>query len=240
MRTTLDTCMVLAAGLGNRMRPLTNDRPKPLLDVAGKSLLDHALDMAAEAGLDRAVVNVHYFPDMVEAHVAARAGDPAIQISNERAQLLETGGGVLKALPLLDRETVVIFNADNVWVDGPMQTATALLAAWQPEKMDTLLLLAPVATATGYNGPGDFNLAADGQLIRRGEAATAEYAYAGIHILKTKLFAGMKVEPFSLNRVWNIAAAENRLFGTVHPGAWYHVGTPEGIMMANDALNARA
>lgn len=240
MSQMVDTAMVLAAGLGKRMRPLTNDRPKPLIEVAGKPLLDHALDMAAAGGLTRAVVNVHYFPEQVEAHVTARLGLPVVQISDERACLLETGGGVLQALPLIARDTVVVFNADNVWVDGAVQTVMALRARWQPEIMDALLLVMPRATAIGYDGPGDFAVADDGQLVRRGDAATADTVYAGIHILKTQLFAGMRVEPFSLNRVWNSAAARQRLFGMVHAGGWYHVGTPDGVALANDALTARA
>jgi N-acetyl-alpha-D-muramate 1-phosphate uridylyltransferase len=239
MSDRIDTCMVLAAGLGRRMRPLTDHLPKPLIIVAGKTLLDHAIEKAADADISRAIINVHYFPEAVEAHVARRTGDPAIIISDERGILLETGGGVLKALPLLARETIAVFNADNVWVDGETGTASEVLTAWQPDTMDVLLLLAPTVTAVGYDGPGDFNLAADGQLVRRGTADRADYVYAGIHVLKTHLFAGMEIEPFSLNRVWNIAAEQGRLFGVVHSGRWYHVGTPEGITLANNALADR-
>jgi N-acetyl-alpha-D-muramate 1-phosphate uridylyltransferase len=236
MSSQLDTCMILAAGMGNRMRPLTNTMPKPLIMAAGKSLLDHALDTAAMAGLTRAIVNVHYLPEQVEMHVATRTALPAVQISDERGVLLETGGGVLKALPLIARDALMVFNADNVWVDGAKPTASVVLEAWQPDRMDALLLLTPTATAVGYDGPGDFDLDAAHHLVRRGEAPSAPYVYAGIHILKSHLFEGMTVEPFSLNRVWNVAAENNRLFGIVHPGLWYHVGTPEGVQLANDGL----
>jgi MurNAc alpha-1-phosphate uridylyltransferase len=239
MSAKIDSCMVLAAGLGRRMRPLTDSLPKPLIPVAGKTLLDHALDMAACADISRAVVNVHYFPDAVEAHVAQRTGAPEIIISDERDVLLETGGGVLNALPLIARETIAVFNADNVWVDGKTGTATEVLQAWRPDSMDVLLLLTPTDAAIGYDGPGDFNLAADGQLIRREPDTRAAYVYAGIHVLKTHLFAGMEIEPFSLNRVWNIAASRGRLFGVIHSGRWYHVGTPEGVMLANKMLVSR-
>jgi N-acetyl-alpha-D-muramate 1-phosphate uridylyltransferase len=236
MSGTIDTCMILAAGMGNRMRPLTNDMPKPLITAAGKTLLDHALDTAAHAGLSRAVVNVHYLPEQVEAHLARRAGLPRVDVSDERGVLLETGGGVLKALPLINRATFMVFNADNVWLDGPAPTARGVLDAWQPDKMDALLLLAPTATAVGYDGPGDFDLDGQHHLVRRGGAISAPYVYAGIHILKSQLFDGMAAAPFSLNRVWNVAADTNRLFGIVHPGQWYHVGTPEGVVLANVGL----
>jgi N-acetyl-alpha-D-muramate 1-phosphate uridylyltransferase len=240
MTDKIDSCMVLAAGLGRRMRPLTDSLPKPLIPVAGKTLLDHALDMAAGANISRAIVNVHYFPEAVEAHVAQRTGTPEITISDERGILLETGGGVLKALPLIARNTVAVFNADNVWVDGATGTADEVLTAWRPDIMDVLLLLTPTDTAIGYDGPGDFNLSADAQLIRRGSDARADYVYAGIHVLKTQLFNGMEIAPFSLNRVWDIAATHGRLFGVVHSGRWYHVGTPEGVMLANNALSSNA
>jgi N-acetyl-alpha-D-muramate 1-phosphate uridylyltransferase len=236
MTDALDTCMVLAAGLGNRMRPLTNDRPKPLVVAAGKTLLDHALDTAADAGVSRAIVNVHYLAALVESHVARRTASPAVTISDERGLLLETGGGVLNALPLIDRDTVMIFNADNVWVSGDVPTAAFLRHAWRPDRMDALLLLTPTATATGYDGPGDFGLDEGERLVRRGANDTAPYVYAGIHILKTCLFDGMAVEPFSLNRVWNIAAEKHRLSGVVQPGRWFHVGTPEGVALANAAF----
>jgi N-acetyl-alpha-D-muramate 1-phosphate uridylyltransferase len=238
MTPDVDTCMVLAAGLGRRMLPLTLDRPKPLVMAAGKTLLDHALDTAAGGDIVRAIVNVHYLPEQVEAHVQRRRTPPAIAISDERGVLLETGGGVLKALPLIDRDVVMVLNADNIWIDGDIPTAALVRHAWQPDIMDALLLLTPRVTAIGYDGPGDFNLADDGQLIRRGEAPTADYVYAGIHILKTHLFAGMAVEPFSLNRVWNVAGEKNRLFGVVEQGAWYHVGTPEGVALANASVMA--
>ncbi len=236
MSRALDTAMILAAGLGKRMRPLTDDKPKPLVMAAGKTLLDHALDMAAGGGCTRAIVNVHYFPEQVEAHVAARNSGLDIQVSDERGLLLETGGGVLNALPLIARDTLVVFNADNIWVDGPEQTVRALIAAWQPEIMDALLLLTPAATATGYDGPGDFSMMGDGRLARRGDGATAPYVYAGIHLLKTSLFSGMAIEPFSLNRVWNIASERGRLFGSKFTGDWYHVGTPQGVALADTKL----
>jgi N-acetyl-alpha-D-muramate 1-phosphate uridylyltransferase len=227
--------MVLAAGLGTRMRPLTQTKPKPLVQVAGTTLLDHALDTLAAGGIGHAVVNVHYLPAQVEAHLAGRA-HPAITISDERDLLLETGGGVAKALPLLAGDSFVVMNADNLWFPGAQTVLAPLLAAWNPAEMDTLLLLVSTDAAPGYDGAGDFFLAADGRLVRRGDAPSAPFAYAGIHITARAQFEGLVLAPFSLNRLWNASLATGRLFGLVHPGRWFHVGDPQAVDLANAAL----
>lgn len=222
------TGMVLAAGLGKRMRPLTATRPKPLIEVAGRSLLDRALDHLAAAGVARAVVNVHYFAEQVEAHLGSR-GDPAVVISDERATLLETGGGVAKALPLIDCDPFFVVNSDNLWVDGSMDTLHLLAQRWDADAMDALLLLVPLARASGYEGRGDFTMDPTGQLKRRVEARVAPYVFSGVQLLSKHLFDGEPVEPFSMWRVWNKALAAKRLFGAVHGGMWFHVGTPAAV-----------
>jgi N-acetyl-alpha-D-muramate 1-phosphate uridylyltransferase len=233
----ISDAMILAAGLGTRMRPLTDKRPKPLVDVAGTTLLDHALDTLHAAGIDQAVVNVHYLPEQIEAHVAARSV-PRTRISDERALLLETGGGVANALPLLQGDAFVVMNADNMWIEDPDDGSviTPLLEVWDDALMDVLLLVVPVDAATGYDGAGDFFLDGDGRLRRRGEAPRAPYAYAGIHITRRALFDGVVVEPFSLNRLWDQAIAQERMFALVQRGHWYHVGTPEAVALANAEL----
>ena len=222
------TGMVLAAGLGKRMRPLTATRPKPLIEVAGRSLLDRALDHLAAAGVARAVVNVHYFAEQVEAHLGSRT-DPAIVISDERAALLETGGGVAKALPLIGCDPFYVINSDNLWVDGSIDTLHLLAQRWDPQAMDALLLLVPLARASGYEGRGDFAMDPNGLLKRRVEARVAPYVFSGVQLLSKHLFDGEPVEPFSMWRVWNKALAAKRLFGAVHGGMWFHVGTPAAV-----------
>jgi MurNAc alpha-1-phosphate uridylyltransferase len=216
--------MVLAAGLGTRMRPLTNDRPKALVEVAGRPLIDHMLDRLAEAGVERAVVNVHWFADRLEAHLAGRSR-PAIVISDERRQLLETGGGLKKARKLLGDDPVFVANIDSVWTENSPAIA-ALAAAWDPERMDTLLLLARREASIGFEGDGDFFLAEDGSLTFRGDAPSAPYAYMGVHITKPTLVDDQPKGPFSLTRIWRPMAEQGRLHGLVLDGFWMHVGDP--------------
>lgn len=235
--TAIDSCMVLAAGLGTRMRPLTNDRPKPLVMVAGKTLLDHVLDPLAEAGITRAVVNVHYLADQVEAAVARRER-PRVIVSDERAALLDSGGGVAKALPHLGPRFLVR-NADAFWRDAGRSSLARLIEAFDPRRMDTLLLLARMEASVGFDGPGDFFRDADGRLARRGGAARAPFAYAGAAVMQRQDFAGHAAGAvFSLNTLWNASIARGRLHGVVIDGLWLHVGTPAAIGEAEAALAA--
>ena len=235
--TVPQAAMVLAAGLGKRMRPLTATRPKPLVAVAGVTLLDRALDHLATAGVTRAVVNVHYFAEQVEAHLAGRTA-PAVTVSDERAVLLETGGGVAKALPLLDADPFYVVNSDNLWVDGSVDTLRLLAQRWDPATMDGLLLLVPLARATGYEGRGDFTMDPVGRLGRRVERRVAPYVFSGVQLLAKRLFHGEPVEPFSMWRVWDKALAAGRLFGVVHGGLWFHVGTPAAVGATETLLAA--
>lgn len=228
--------MVLAAGLGKRMRPLTATRPKPLVEVAGRTLLDRALDHVEAAGIGAAVVNVHYFADQIEAAVAARRGSLAIRISDERDRLLETGGGVTRALPLIDGDPFFVVNADNMWIDGSADTLRLLAQRWNPAEMDALLLLVPLARATGYEGRGDFHMDPWGRIRPRSETRLAPFVYSGVQLLNRRLFDGEPVEPFSMWRAWRKAFAAGRCFGAVHQGLWFHVGTPDAIGMTEGLL----
>lgn len=230
--------MVLAAGLGLRMRPLTLTTPKPLLAVGGRPLLDRILDHLLADGVRRIVVNVHHLPQKIEAHLAQRR-DADIVISREPV-LLETGGGVAKALPLLGDEPVFVINGDVLWEDGPEPALAMLRRAWDRRRMAALLLLQPTATAVGWAGPGDFLLTADGRLVRRGERPAAPYLFAGVQILDPRLFAHAPQGAFSLNLLYDRAIAEGRGFGVVHRGGWCHVGTPADIPLAERFLAAGA
>lgn len=229
--------MVLAAGLGQRMRPITDTLPKPLVKIAGRTMLDHMLDRLADAGVEQAVVNVHYLAGQVEAHLAGRL-TPRITISDERAELLETGGGVKKALPLLGTTPFFHTNSDALWRETGKPALPAMAQSWDPERMDILLLLADMDTSLGFDGAGDFFCDEDGRLARRGGAARAPYVYAGVAILKPELFAETPDGPFSLNLLFDRAIAKGRLFGEVLEGRWLHVGTPEAIAPAEAALAA--
>lgn len=231
-----EAAMVLAAGLGKRMRPLTATRPKPLIEVAGATLIDHALARLAAAHVPRAVVNVNYMADQVEAHLARRPAELEVRISNERPQLLETGGGVAKALPLLDADPFFVLNSDNFWIDGAIPTLADLAVQWEPARMDALLLLVPLARAHGYEGSGDFHMDASGRLRRRAERRLAPYVFSGVQILARRLFDGVAVEPFSLNRLYDRALGEGRLYGVPHSGLWFHVGTPQAITETETVL----
>lgn len=231
--TSPATAMVLAAGLGTRMRPLTDDRPKALVEVGGKALIDHVLDRLAEAGVTDAVVNVHWFADRLESHLAARTR-PAIRISDERAELLETGGGLKKARPLLGDDPVFVANIDSVWIDRG-DALGDLIRLWDPARMDVALLLARREGAIGFEGGGDFFLGEDGALTFRGEAASAPYAYMGVHITRPDYADRGPDGRFSLSPLWRASAAEGRLFGCVLDGDWMHVGDPQ----ARDEAEAR-
>jgi MurNAc alpha-1-phosphate uridylyltransferase len=225
--------MVLAAGQGERMRPLTLTIPKPLVPLAGQPLIDHVLDRLARAGVETAVVNVHYLAEPLEVHLRGRAGQrPEIVISDERDRLLDTGGGAKKALPLLGAGPFFIHNSDSVWSDGVVQALPEMLRLWDPSKMDCLLLLAPLATSLGYAGKGDFAMAPDGRLSRRGERQIVPFAFAGVSLCEARLFEGAPEGPFSLNRLWDGALTKGRLYGVRLDGHWMHVGTPEALAEA--------
>lgn len=223
--------IVLAAGLGQRMRPITDRLPKPLVAVGGMTMLDHALDRLAQAGIAEAVVNVHHLADRIEQHVAGRAR-PRILLSDERALLLETGGGVKKALPHLGEGPFLAMNSDSLWIEKGPPALPALIDAWDAARMDMLLLLARRDASFGYDGPGDFSMDADGALARRA-GETAPFIFAGVSIMTTALFADTPDGPFSLNLLFDRAIARGRLFGHALAGTWLHVGTPDAIAPAN-------
>ena len=223
--TGIKTAMVLAAGLGTRMRPLTDDRPKALVQVRGRALIDHVLDRLADAGVERAVVNVHWFADRLEQHLKGRGRGLDIVISDERAELLETGGGLRKARPLLGDDPVFVANIDSVWIDRGDALAD-LARLWNPETMDAALLLARREGSIGFEGDGDFFLDDDGRLTFRGEAPSAPFAYMGVHITRPGYADDGPDGPFSLSPLWRKSAAEGRLHGCVLDGAWMHVGDP--------------
>ena len=232
-RTGPKTAMVLAAGLGTRMRPLTDDRPKALVEVGGRALIDHVLDRLADAGVERAVVNVHWFADRLEAHLHGRAR-PAIAISDERLQLLETGGGLKKARTLLGDDPVFVANIDSVWIDRG-DALGDLVRLWDPERMDVVLLLARREGSIGFEGDGDVFCDTDGRLTFRGDAPSAPYAYMGVHITRPNYADEGPVGPFSLSPLWRESAKAGRLFGCVLDGDWMHVGDPQ----ARDEAEAR-
>lgn len=233
------TAMVLAAGLGTRMRPVTDRLPKPLVEVGGRALIDHALDRLAAAGVGRAVVNVHHLADLVEGHVRRRAR-PAIVVSDERDARLETGGGVKRALPLLGAGPFYVLNSDSLWIEGPRPALDRLAAAWDPRAMDVLLLVAVAATSIGYDGAGDFLMDGEGRLSRRGERDVAPFVYAGAGIVTPERFADTPDGPFSLNLLFDRAIERGRLYGVRLEGCWLHVGTPAAIGAAEKRLAAAA
>jgi MurNAc alpha-1-phosphate uridylyltransferase len=239
-RTTIPrSAMILAAGLGTRMRPLTDMMPKPLVPVGGKPLINHVLDRLAAVGVETAVVNVHHFADQIEQHLKPRRA-PKIVISDERDGVLGTGGGVVKALPLLGPEPFFHVNSDTLWIDGVKPNLERLAVAFQPDQMDALLLLAPTATSVGYAGRGDFSMATDGRLRRRGEREVVPFVYAGIAILSPALFADTPRGAFALTRLFDRAIEQERLFGLRLEGVWMHVGTPESVAAAEAAILASA
>ncbi|MBF0094086.1 MAG: nucleotidyltransferase family protein [Alphaproteobacteria bacterium] len=227
--------MVLAAGLGLRLRPITDRMPKPMVPVGGRTLIDRALDHFERAGVETCVVNLHYKGDMLRRHLEGRAR-PALIFSDETGELLETGGGVKKALPHLGHGPVFVANADVLWLDGKDPAMGRLAAAWDGERMDSLLLLMECRRAHGYDGDGDFLPDPDGRLRRRPSGGTAPYLFAGVQILHPRLFEGSPEGRFSLNVLFDRAIASGRLFGLIHDGEWYHVGTPESLAEAERDL----
>lgn len=238
MNALPETAMVLAAGLGTRLRPLTDTTPKPLIAVAGRTLLDRCLDRLVEAGVKRAVVNIHWLGEQVRAHLAGRH-DIAITISDETGLLLETGGGIARALPLLGAAPFFAVNADVIWRDSRGNALRRLAQAFDPGAMDGLLLLQPTIAATGYDGMGDFVMDQMGRLARRDRRTTAPFVYTGVQILSSRLFDGAPAGAFSLNRLYDRAIEAGRLFGWRHEGDWMDVGTPDGLAAAEAALDGR-
>jgi MurNAc alpha-1-phosphate uridylyltransferase len=234
---TPKNAFVLAAGLGTRMRPHNGHLPKPLVTVRGKSLIDYGLDRLAEAGIEQAVVNVHHLAEALERHLAARQR-PHIIISDERAELLGTGGGIAKALPKLGDAPFFLVNSDTVWLDGVRPNFTRLAEAFDPKTMDVLLLLAPTTSSIGYAGRGDFAMLPDGRLRRRKESEVVPFVYAGAAVLSPTLFADAPKGPFALTVLFDRAAERDRLFGLRLEGVWMHVGTPEAVAAAEAALAA--
>jgi N-acetyl-alpha-D-muramate 1-phosphate uridylyltransferase len=236
---SITTAMVLAAGLGKRMRPITETIPKPLVRIGGRAMLDHALDRLCAAGIETAVVNVHYLPDQIEQHLQGRRR-PRIVISDERDELLETGGGIVKALPLLGRRDFLVLNSDSLWIEGPQSNVGRMMAYWDPAIMDILLLLASATTSFGYDGLGDFAMDGEGRLRRRREREVTPFVYAGVAIMKPELFRAAPAGAFSLNRLFDRAMETGQLHGLRLDGQWLHVGTPESLKGAEGRIAASA
>lgn len=231
-----DVAMVMAAGLGKRMRPLTATRPKPLVEVAGKPLIDHSLDRLRAAGVRKVVVNVHYLADALEAHLKRHASDLDVTVSDERGQLLETGGGMVKARKHLGEAPFLAVNSDNLWVDGPIDAINLLAERWDDNRMDALLLLVPQARAHGHGGRGDFHMDAVGRLIRRRTGRVAPFVYTGVQLVSPRLLDNPPEGSFSTNILWDRAIATGRLYGVVHQGLWFDVGTPAAIPLTEALL----
>jgi N-acetyl-alpha-D-muramate 1-phosphate uridylyltransferase len=230
------TAMVMAAGLGKRMRPLTATRPKPLVQIAGTTFLDHVLDHLRTAGVGRIVVNAHYLADALEAHLKSNASDFDVAISDERAKLLETGGGLVKALPLIPDDPFLCVNTDNIWIDGPANALQQMAARWDDEAMDVLMLLVPYARANHHQGMGDFHLDATGHISRRKPGRVAPFVWTGIQMLSKRLIVEPPEDAFSTNVFWDRAIAAGRAFGIVHNGLWFDVGTAAAIPKTEAAL----
>ena len=218
------------------MRPLTATRPKPLIEVGGKALLDHVLERLRSAGVKKVVVNVHYLADALEAHLASRDHGLEVVISDERDLLLETGGGLVRAEPLIDADPFLALNSDNLWVDGPADTLRLLASQWDDAKMDALLLLVPQARALNHSGMGDFHMDAGGRFRRREPGHVAPFVFTGIQIVSKRLLRDAPTGPFSTNILWDRAIEEGRCFGAVHQGLWFDVGTPQSIPMTEAAI----
>lgn len=237
MTTKIESAMVMAAGIGKRMRPLTATRPKPLVRVAGKPLIDHSLDRIEAAGIGHVVVNVHYLADALEAHLASQKRSFTIAISDERKQLLETGGGMVQALPLLTGDPILIVNSDNIWTDGPQDSINNLARHWDDDRMDALLLLIRQSGATGHGGRGDFHMDGMGKLSRRKHGRIAPFVYTGIQLVSRRLLVDPPEGAFSTNILWDRAIEKGRLYGLSHMGQWFDVGTPKAIAPTEAALS---
>ncbi|WNO52732.1 nucleotidyltransferase family protein [Stakelama saccharophila] len=232
-----ETAMIMAAGLGKRMRPLTATRPKPLIKVAGKPLIDHVFDRLRTAGVKRAVVNVHYLADALEAHVTRRVEDIEVVLSDERARLMETGGGLVQARDLIGDKPFLCVNSDNLWVDGPTDAIRTLAAQWDDARMDALLLLVPLADAHNHGGQGDFHVDAQGRITsRRSPGRLAPFVFTGVQMLSPRLIRDWPEGPFSTMLFWERAIEAGRAYGVVHDGLWFDVGTPQAIGATEAAL----
>jgi MurNAc alpha-1-phosphate uridylyltransferase len=232
-----ETAMVMAAGLGKRMRPLTATRPKPLVEVGGRALIDHVVDRLRSAGVKRVIVNVHYLADQMEAHLKARVKDMELLISDERKQLMETGGGLVQAREMIGDRPFVCVNSDNLWVDGPSDAIRQLAAQWDDARMDALLLLVPLARANSHRGQGDFHLDPYGRIVgRRKPGRLAPFVYTGVQILSPRVIRDWPQGPFSTNLFWNRALEAGRLWGVVHQGLWFDIGSPPAIGAAEVAM----
>ena len=229
------SAMIMAAGLGTRMRPLTNHRPKPLVEVGGKALIDHAIDRLVAAGVTMIVVNVHYRSEMLKAHLAKRK-DVEIRLSEETEELLGTGGGILKALPHFGNQPFFVHNSDSIWVEGLGHALERMKDRWDDAHMDGLLLMASMVSALGFEGTGDFQMDPDGRLTRVPEQRVSPFAYPGVQIVHPRLFRHATRTSFSMNELWDVAIEQGRLFGIRLDGVWIHVGTPEAVNEANAFL----
>jgi MurNAc alpha-1-phosphate uridylyltransferase len=232
--------MVPAAGLGTRMRPLTNDRPKALVEVGGRALIDHMLDRLAAAGVERAVVNVHAFADRLEAHLLARTAPPSLTFSDERDAPWETGGGLKRARPLLGHGPVWVTNIDSIWVENGAPAMASVADLWNPAAMDVCLMLAPTAASLGFHDSGDVFVEADGRVRFKRPDERAPYVYVGVHVTDPAIVADGPDGPFSLLPIWRKRAAEGRVFGVAPPGQWMHVGDPAALAAAEARLRATA
>ena len=236
----VDTAMVMAAGKGTRMMPLTADRPKPLIEVGGIPLLDHVLDHLRAANVGNVVINAHYRAEQVENHMAQRAADFRVKISDERDLLLDTGGGLIRALPLIDDDPFICVNADNWWTDEGENAFVRLMQNWDHEEMDVLMLLVPFAAANNTQGRGDFDMDGDGRLSRRRPDADGAFVWTGIQMLSKRLIVDPPADVFSTNVFWDRAIAQGRCFGFVHDGLWFDVGYPAAIKATEQKLMEHA
>lgn len=234
-----DTAMILAAGLGKRMRPITSTIPKPLVEVRGKALIDYGLDALARTGVGRVVVNVHYMADLMKAHLRKRR-DMDVVVSDETDRLLESGGGVVRALPLLGDKPFYLLNADTFWIEGYRNNLDLMAEIWDPRTMDMLLLIAEMRQSTGYDGRGDFTMDVEGRLKRVAERDMSPFIYAGAAIMKPETFAGLAEETFSLNRVFDRLIENETLYGVRLDGLWLTVGTPQAVREADATFLASA
>ncbi len=232
----IDTAMTLAAGFGKRMLPLTIDRPKPMVSLAGEPMIDHVLERLAKAGVERAIVNLHYQADVLERHLAKRQQMPAILFSNERDEILDTGGGIKRALPLIGEQPFILHNSDSVWIEHETDNLAALKAHYDADNMDALLLLAPVSTSLGYDGRGDFFIEEQGRLRRRAQNETSPNVFIGVSILHPRLFDDSPDGAFSINLLWDRAMREGRVYGIAFEGQWMHVGTPDALIEAQKVI----
>jgi N-acetyl-alpha-D-muramate 1-phosphate uridylyltransferase len=233
--TAVTKAMILAAGLGTRMAPLTATKPKPLIELRGKALIDYAIDRFVQHGVKLVVVNVHYLADQLVAHLKKRK-DVEIRICDEREAILDTGGAIAKALPLFDGEPFFTHNSDSLWVEGMGKALTRMRERWNPQTMDALMLLAPTVTAIGFDGRGDFEMDSLGALKRRAEMTLAPFVWTGVQIVHPRLFDGAPKGKFSINPLWDRAIDKGRLFGMRLDGVWIHVGSPQALEEAEGFL----